>query len=81
MSLFEKAHSIFMPGEGVGEVYTNVLNAGDNLHSCAVDVKRRRSGCAVLPEVHYHPFCFVVVDSEVVFPAPQSQSIHLLPVC
>ena len=58
-----------------------VLNAGDHLHSCAVDVKRRGSGSAVLPKVHYHLFCFVVVESEVVLPAPQSQNIHLLPVC
>ena len=80
MSLLDKAHSVFMPGERVGEVYTKVLNAGDNLYSCAVDVKRR-SGSAVLSEVHYHPFCFAVVECKVVFPAPQSLSIHLLPVC
>ena len=81
MSLFDKAHSVFMPVECVGEVYTKVLNAGDNLHSCAVDVKRRRSGSAVLSEVHYHLFCFAIVECKVVFPAPQSQSIHILPVC
>ena len=81
MSLFDKAHSVFTPGEGVGEVYTNILNAGDLLHSCAVDVKSRGSGSAGLLEVHYHLFCFVVVESGVVLPAIQSQTIHLLPVC
>ena len=78
---FYKAHSVFTPGEGVGVVYAQVLNAGDHLHSCAVDVNRRRSGGAGLPDVHYHLFCFAVVESKVVLPAPQSQSIHLLPVC
>ena len=81
MSLFDKAHSVFTPGKRVGVVYTKVLNARDHLHSCAVDVKRRRSSSAVLLEVHYHLFCFAVVECKVVFPAPLSKSIHLLPVC
>ena len=50
MSLFGKAHRVFTPGEGVGEVYTKVLNAGDHLHSCAVNVKRRRNVLRMMVE-------------------------------
>lgn len=47
MSFYDKAHAVFMPGEGVGEVYAKIFNAGDHLHSCA-NVERRRRGSAIV---------------------------------
>lgn len=68
-----------MPGEGVGEASAKVLNAG--VTSTAQLWRCGGVAVAVLPEVHYHLFSFVVVESELVLPAPRSQPIHLLPVC
>lgn len=80
MSLFDDAAGVVTPGEGVGEVNPNVFQAGNHLHSYAVNVERRGYS-ARLPKVHDHLLGFIDVEDEVVLLAPQSQTLYLLPVC